>query len=160
MTTIATDGVTIAGDGRSTNGWTIVSSCTKKIAVGVSENGRPAIFAITGVLGILPPLMEWVAGGRNGPPPECKEAGGWALLIIDATGYRRIESETPYPFEVELPHAMGSGRDFAQAALDLGFGSVKAVQMAIARDAASGGEIQVIDIASVFAQPTLAMAAE
>lgn len=153
MTTIATDGRTIAADGRTAIGWMVSGTSERKIVVGVNEDGLPALFAVAGVMTMIGPLMKWVAGGREGEPPKC--TGGddpWTMLIIDASGIRRIDAGAPYPYFVPAPAAIGSGRDFAITALDLGKSPREAVEMACKRDVWSGGEILVIDIAEALQQ--------
>lgn len=147
MTTIVTDGRIIAADSLATAGNTKVMYAKDKIMVGGSDRGGPAVFAVSGHAAMLPPLARWVERGMLDEPPKATgENSEWNLLIIDRGGARRIESGVPHPFEVSFPHAMGSGRDFALAAMDAGASPERAVEIAISRDVWSGGEIQVVDI--------------
>lgn len=147
MTTVATDGKTIAADSLATAGSTKVMYAKDKIMVGGSDRGGAAVFAVSGHAAMLPHLARWVERGMADEPPKATgENSEWNLLIIDYWGARRVESGVPHAFEVPYPHAMGSGRDFALAAMDAGVSPERAVEIAIGRDVWSGGEIQVVDI--------------
>ncbi|CAN0480243.1 unnamed protein product, partial [Phaeothamnion confervicola] len=94
--------------------------------------------------------MKWVAGGREGEPPKCTGDDTWTMLIVDASGVRRIDAGAPYPYSVPVPAAIGSGREYAITALDLGVSPREAVEAACKRDIWSGGEIMVVDIAEAL----------
>lgn len=146
MTTIATDGKTIAADGRATRGWEIVADDVQKI---FARNG--CVYAFSGADGMYESLMAWHQSGHNPRDvPACTVDGGWSMLVIDWQGTRRFINEAPYPCSVSQSYTMGSGRDFARAAMLCGKSPREAVEIAIRCDAASGGTITEIDIAEVL----------
>jgi len=59
-----------------------------------------------------------------------------------------VDDSRLHKFEIDMtkPYAIGSGRDHAWTAMDLGQSAEKAVEMAIKRDWGSGGEIRVYEI--------------
>lgn len=161
MTTIATDGITIAADGRATAGGNIVSDRTKKIIV---EDG--VIYALTGVEALFRALIDWI---KKGADPAAVPKGydatslSWALTVISAVGpmgAKRYTSTMPYPDSVDYPFSDGTGHEMAVVLMDAGKSPFEAVRLTCKRDINSGGEIQVVNIAEALGQPALKLVGE
>lgn len=141
MTTIAWDGRHMAGDKMSVNGTSKYARCTKVHKI----NG--CLCAIAGPYDIGMEMLHWFQEGANpddfpGIQMETNEA---TLLVI--TPERRItmyeRSPVPLIFEQEMV-AIGSGRDFALAAMHLGCSAEEAVKVAMQFDAFTGHGVDVI----------------
>lgn len=144
MTTIATDGLTIAAEGQAQTSWGSISSRSyKKVRV-----ANDCVFALTGAAGVFDALIAWhKAGCDPSTLPECTKKDGWCLLEIRQDGSAHMYTqEVPYADPIEFPFALGTGCDFAVGAMDAGKSPREAVEIAIRRDANSGGNIDVIDI--------------
>lgn len=149
MTTIATDGITIAADSKRCAGGEVVDLCTTKIRI----KGR-AVFALTGDFAVYDAAIDWYLQGAD--PTKVPSAGknvNWSLLAIDENGLRRYTPETPYPDPFGYPQAFGSGCSYALAALKLGKSPKEAIELASSLDIYTGGPIQVINIADAMAMP-------
>lgn len=153
MTTIATDGVTIAADGRACAGGIIVSERTKKIVV--SEG---VIFALTGTEALFPALVDWIKKGADpaAVPKAHDPALTWALTVISVAGAFRYTHSMPHPDTIDYPFADGTGHEMAAVLMDAGKSPCEAVRLTCKRDIHSGGEIQVVNIAEALGlQPAL-----
>lgn len=151
MTTIATDGVTIAADGLACTGSERCGMQTRKLRV---EHGR--IYAIAGDIAMFDALVEWHNRGAD-PSHEFKgrKDPNWSLMVIDGSGLTRFTDNCMYPDPFEYPQAFGSGADYAVAALRMGNTPKRAVEIAAELDVYTGGEIQVINIAEALGINTL-----
>jgi hypothetical protein len=151
MTTIATDGRTIAADGLRCIGNERISLSTKKIRV---VEGR--IFAISGDFAVFGPAIEWYLAGadpKRVPSGEAGHDGGYGLYVIERDGrFYRYSDKFPYPDDIPYPATFGSGANYAMAALKCGKAPQEAVALAAELDVYTGGEIQVIDIATAVSQ--------
>jgi len=149
MTTIATDGKTIAADGLATRNGNVMVRDRAKIKV---ERGvQDAIYAMAGPSGMTDRIIKWHRAGAD--PKEVPPVGadeGWSLLIITPDGCFAAGSGAPYPCQVNLPFAIGSGADLALGAMEVGASPEEAVKAACRRDVHSGGEIQVVNIAEAL----------
>ena len=147
MTTIATDGKTVAADGRETRGWEITNNNAVKLRVGRNPHGGRAIYACTGEFSVFEAAIEWAQNGaRPGDVPKADE--DWSLIVVDTVaGVISYDSKSPFPSRHNVPCAFGNGRDFARAAMMCGKTPAEAVEIAIQCDASSGGTIMVLDIA-------------
>jgi hypothetical protein len=143
MTTIATDGVTVASDSMRACGQEIVDLSTQKIKV---RDGH--LFAFTGDFAFFDPAIEWFLGGRDiEKAPKVHKDGNWRLLVLY---HDRIESYTdtqPYGDPFPYPQAFGSGADYAFTALHLGKSPEEAVALSSRFNVYTGGPIQVVNIA-------------
>lgn len=149
MTTIATDGKTIAADRRRVSGSRLVNDSTIKIKV---AHGR--IYALTGVWAYFDAAIAWHhAGADPEKMPKTAKDDDWRLIVIERDGSGKVFfSDTPCSENLTYPAAFGSGSDYALAMLDAGFDPAVAVRAAIKRDIHSGGEIQVINIAEALGE--------
>jgi len=154
MTTIATDGKTIAADSLQCKNDSRSPRHARKIHVGRNEKGMPAVFALTGAGCMCEPLIEWI--GRGAAPSDYPDARNlditsWDFMVIDEDGIRSYVSQNPYPNRHGYPFSLGTGREFALGAMMAGASPEQAVGIAIQIDIHSGGNVDVIDIAAVFA---------
>lgn len=140
MTVIAWDGKKMAADRQGSNGG--LRHATTKIhridRLLVGGCGEPSL---------LGNMFEWVRRGRKIEefPASQRDKDDWqVLLVIEPVGSEDVPrilfyERTPHPIVYEQRcAACGSGRDFAMAAMHLGFDAVKAVEVAIALDVGCG----------------------
>lgn len=142
MTTIATDGVTIAADSLSTMGHELSRHPATKIKV---RDGR--VYAYSGLTGMFDAIIEWHRTGANPkevPPKNPQDT--WTLLVCDGKTVQLYHSEAPYPVQLRPPIAIGGGAEFATGAMDAGATPAQAVELAIARVTHSGPPVQVVNI--------------
>ena len=157
MTTICSDGITIAGDGLACWGDEPVSRADLKI-----EQRGNRIFALSGASAMLPALIKWVDEGADvarvpaGIGPEVM----WSLLVIEKTGVCAYVSKCPYASPMSYPISIGSGADYAMGAMHAGKTPREAVEIASKLDVWTGGDIQVIDIAEALGLAPHLQAAE
>lgn len=143
MTTIAYDGRTLAADKQST-----VHGIADRVTKIFRVPGGAVAFAGSGLHAAR--LLEWFRRNRpvdQWPAPKNEDQSADALFIA---GDGQIlmysgESSTPTPSESSFV-AMGSGRDFALAAMHLGHDARQAVEVAIALDINSGLGVDAIEL--------------
>lgn len=134
MTTVAWDGKTLAADSRCTSSG-LAYNVTK---VWRLSDGR--LFGATGTMSYASAVKDWLNG--EGPKPEG---------VKEFTGIRiRWGADSPvielcdenlcfYAIEPELKQfALGSGRDYALAAMALGKSAAEAVELAARFDVYTG----------------------
>jgi len=147
MTTIVTDGLSIAADGQSTSGSEITRTRSQKILV---RHGR--VYAFCGGTAIREALIAWHhAGADPATYPVVDDKFAATMLVLEAPmrgTYYATEVRRPDP--VEFPFAMGTGQDFATGAVLAGASVQRAVEIASLRDIYTGGEITVVDIAAAL----------
>ena len=141
MTCIAWDGKTLAADKQSTNN-NLARTVTKITRVGKS---------LVGGAGDASQTEEMVAWLRRGAkvgdfPASQRDKEDWAsMLVIRPGGFIDLYERTPYPTRYEDKiFAIGSGRDFALAAMYLGKCASDAVEIASIFDAGSGNGVDVL----------------
>ncbi len=138
MTVIAFDGRTLAADKRALIGG-LSRSTTKIHRVGASLVG----FAGDGAQG-----MEMLAWLRKGAKPVAfpesqRDDDDWAsVIVVRPGGFIDLYERTPYPIRYEDKiFAVGSGRDFALAAMHLGLSAKQAVEVACVFDPGCGNGV-------------------
>lgn len=141
MTCIAWDGKALAADKRSTNSG-LARTVTKITRVGKS---------LVGCAGEAAQGEEMVAWLRRGAKvgdfhESQRDKDDWAsMLVIRPGGFIDLYERTPYPTRYEdTIFAIGSGRDFALAAMFLGKCASVAVEIASVFDAGSGNGVDVL----------------
>lgn len=143
MTIIAWDGKTLAADKQTTNNGH-ASAVTKIYRVGGALVGfsGDACFAFA--------MLEWARGGfqpATFPAHQASENDYVGFLVIHPDGRILKYERTAYPIEIEeKTHAMGSGRDYALAALYLGKTAREAVEVACALDINCGKGIDTLEL--------------
>lgn len=154
MTTICTDGITIASDGRVHADGQLIRDDEKKIAV-----CDGAIYALAGITCLLGPLIKWAKDGAD-PDKSPKGDLRWQLLVITPTSFVAYSAPCPYAERQEYPYATGTGRDVALGAMLAGKPPEEAVQIAAEVDLYTGGEIQIVNIAEALGLAQVREAAE
>lgn len=135
MTTIATDGKSMAGDGLTTSREIVVGSSTRKVRR--LPNGGLAGGA--GECDEIRAMIEWIGAGRQGKPPGFKST---RVLVLNTDGTVDLfDSPTGIPVRIEAPAAIGSGGEIALGAMDAGKSAAEALGIAAKRDPSTGGSI-------------------
>jgi hypothetical protein len=154
MTTIATDGFTIAADSMTSYGNEPAPMPAKKIQ---AINGK--IYGVSGDAGMLPVLARWVAdGARPELAPKLGGSSTWFMIVIDDSGAVHYCQDRPYPCRVGYPFCIGSGQEYALGAMKFGATPAQAVAVAAQCNYHTGGHIDVIDIAAELARMKAEMA--
>lgn len=138
MTTIATDGKSMAGDGQAEACHTIITHSRQK----VRRLSDGSLFGMAGKGGNADPLAEWLIEGGRKP----KMIGTLSALRLLPDGRLFYLSESLDPTEITAPSAVGSGMDFAIGALEAGANLKTAIEIACRRDPGSGGKITVLSL--------------
>jgi hypothetical protein len=140
MTTIAYKDGVIAYDGRQTRNDRIVSDSAPKCQVvdGVS-------FLLSGAVCDEKALIAAYFGTPSSVPVECSGyvVDGGKLMMVghdDKTGIWRQD------LDLSNPDAIGSGAQYAIAAMDMGASAAEAVRAAMKRDIYTGGKVTMITI--------------
>jgi len=142
MTVIAFDGKTLAADKRSSSN-SVIHVITKIHRIGnllVAHSG-PVDFGLV--------MVEWVRSGRVPEKfPASQRGSDWApVLVIEADGSMSSYNQAPYPIRWEGRFgAIGSGREYALAAMHLGKTAAEAVAVACALDPSCGNGIDTLTL--------------
>lgn len=143
MTVIAWDGVTLAADKRADYGG-MICTVTKIHRVGNLLVGG------AGDLPFVLAMIEWVRNGRRVDefPSDQRGKDDWQpLLVIEPDGAPLLYERTPYPVRYEQQCiAIGSGREFARAAMHLGKSAREAVQCACDLSSGCGNGIDTLEL--------------
>lgn len=138
MTTIATDGKTMAGDGQADIGDTIMVTNHRK----VRRTDEGVIIGCAGNSVDAQRFHAWFK--EKGPKPRFKSI---QVLVLYPSGRLEYWNEEMEPTEMQAPCAIGSGMDFAIGAMMAGADPGEAVRIATMRDPFSGGDITVEHLA-------------
>jgi len=127
MTVIAWDGTTLAADKRA---------CAEGYIYSVTKVYRIAncLVGFSGNAAHIGRYRAWIVGGCDPTtyPPQVEHEHSRMLVIRRDRTIERYET-TGWPMIIEeRQHAMGSGRDFAAAAMHLGCDARRAVEVASA----------------------------
>lgn len=141
MTVIAWDGKTLAADKRATCGGGIARTVTKIRRVG------NVLTAVSGDWDVACELRAWwEAGSDPSAFPDCARDGDASLMVF-APGYIATFTSGPYPLPIEAERcAFGSGRDYAEAAMHLGFSAKRAVEVACHFQTDCGNGIDILKL--------------
>lgn len=154
MTVIAWDGETLAADKRCCVGG-LVRTVTKIHRVG------DVLVGGSGDLAFVAQMVEWVRGGRKPEayPADQRHKDDWQpCIVIEADGTPAIYERTPHPIRYEDRFcAIGSGRDYAMAAMHLGKTAREAVEVACALDAGCGNGVDELDLHAAASAPPIAI---
>lgn len=144
MTIIVWDGKTLAADKRATSSGFIGGIVTK------IHRWDGGLCAFAGNFALGHAMVEWLRSGADVAKfPAAQRTDDWvSFLVVHADGrVVRYEKEpVALPFE-NLPQVMGSGRDYALAALYLGCDARRAVEVACAMDESCGNGIDTLQLA-------------
>lgn len=141
MSVIAWDGKELAADKRASIG-TMIRTTTKIF------EAAGAIVGYAGDADGGEELLAWFSSGRSPEkfPPSQRDKDSWAgLLVIWPSGEIWKYERTPYPLKFPPQHfAIGSGRDFALAAMHCGKTAAEAVEVACALDSGCGNGVDIL----------------
>ena len=141
MSVVAWDGERLAADKRASLGW-LTRTTTKVFRAGDS------LAAYVGEADAGEEVLAWfIAGHDPGTFPESQRdrSIGSSLLVIRCDGEIWIYERTPYPIKFPPQNfAVGSGRDFALAAMHCGRTAVEAVEVACVFDSGCGNGVDVL----------------
>lgn len=136
MTTIATDGKSMAGDGLAVRSSLITTFDAQKVTI--LDDGR-----IVGAAGERPDCRKfraWLQDG--GPRPKFKDL---AALVLHPDGRLMYHTDSdPDGTPTGIPNAIGTGCEIAIGAMLAGFSPEEAVTVAAERDVYTGGKITVL----------------
>lgn len=142
MTVIAWDGRTLAADKRCCSAG-MIRTVTKIHRIG------DVLVGGSGDLCFVLQMHQWIRDGRKPEnfPSAQRDKDDWQpVLIVETDGTPSIYDRTPYPVRYEDHFcAIGSGREYAMAAMHLGKSAREAVEVAIALDAGCGNGIDVLE---------------
>lgn len=139
MTTIATDGRSMVCDGRSCVGDTI--ACNNAVKITRLKDG--SLLGLSGRASVQPKLAAWL-NNEGAFPKDCGDWSALHLLPGEVRFYNQDASEGYNP--LDLPAAVGSGREFAIGAMLAGASAQKAVHIATQADPFSGGKITTVHL--------------
>lgn len=143
MSVIAWDGRTLAADRRATLG-TLIRTTTKIFHLGTS------LAAYAGNADAGEEMLAWFKGGAipESFPASQRDESSWAgLLIVWPDGSLWKYERTPYPLKFPPQHfAIGSGRDFALAAMHCGKTAEQAVEVACVFDSGCGNGVDALTL--------------
>lgn len=147
MTVIAFDGVTLAADKRCCYG-SMIGTTTKIRRVDL-PTFPGALVGGSGDYGSVEEMVRWIEAGEKAADfPAIQRTDKWAaMIVVDDTGARMYEM-TPAPIRYDRgePITLGSGREFARAALYLGCDARRAVEVACALDSGCGNGIDTLTL--------------
>ena len=143
MTTIAWDGSTLAGDRRG-NSCGLAYEVTK---VRRTADGR--LLGFTGEIGLGTLMLDWL--DKGGTRPAAQDSDRWVTVLeIDPDGTCWCHGRDTR-WKVEQPFfAIGSGRDFALAAMALGRGAAEAVEVAARFDTGTGNGVDALTLTATL----------
>ena len=136
MTTIAWDGRTLAADTRAT-ACGLAYGIVKAVRL---KDGR--LYGASGAADDCKAAQNWLDSG--GEKPTVKDYAG-IVIGADLSIWRYEDKLVPFPVTDRF-HAIGSGRDFAIAAMHMGKTAREAVELAIVYDIYTGGPITELTI--------------
>lgn len=143
MTVIAWDGRMLAADKRACNGTSSVGTVTK------IHRWSGGLCGFAGDLDLGLAMAKWLEDGAipaNYPERQKGDDNiGFIVVHNNGTVVRYEREPVPIRFENRF-QAMGSGRDFALAAMHLGWSARNAVVVACALDCGCGNGIDVLCI--------------
>lgn len=140
MTVIAWDGRTLAGDRYNCSGGLVRT--VRKINV-----VRDHLCGYAGTAWLGESRVQWFENGANPAYfPQSSDKDDWATLLCIAPDRSILLYEGgPHPIRYyDRLFAIGSGRDFALAAMHLGCDAEKAVKVASVFDAHCGGGVDTL----------------
>lgn len=139
MTTIACDFDSMAGDGQTHRGGVIVAEDTVKVLA--LSDGTLAGFC--GSRSLERVVVAWWEGGCKGKCSAAKETNA-LFLKPDRTIW--FLDDYGYVGQHSTPQAIGSGMEYALAAMAAGASPEKAVRIASRFDPTTGGKVTVLHL--------------
>lgn len=150
MTTIATDGKWVAADKQMTMG------CYKTKTRKLSCIQGLGVISFAGHAGAGVKALRWWQGGCDGDPPEFTENEiecGIGGILVTEKGIFALQDGI-IPLEIDAPFfAIGSGAEYAIAAMSLGKTPEEAVKEASKHDIYTSDEVDVVAVLPWTASP-------
>jgi len=148
MTVIAWDGHTLAADKLADYGG-MNCTVTKIFLVHDYKVGKDFLVGVAGELSFGLQMIEWIKAGRDPlsfPVAQTSKDDWQPVCVIEPdSAFTLIYERTPFPIQYEhRAFAIGSGREFARAALYLGKTAVEAVGVANALCISCGNGIDTL----------------
>lgn len=141
MTTIATDGRTVAADSLITNG----RSCVELYNQPKIYHEADRVFAASGDIYMVEPMIRWYLKSPKCPDvkafPTHRTEDSCQIWIFEDGQLYEITSNFPHKLQIQAPTAMGSGHHYARGAMVLGHSPAEAVWAASVWDPGTGGDI-------------------
>lgn len=144
MTCIAWDGKTLAADKLAD------LSGLRRTVTKIQRTPDGSLIGMSGAFGPGQEVLAWVAAGADPDRvPPIQLTDNWVgVLRITYEGIILTYERGPRPFIIEdEKHAIGSGRDFALAAMHYGATAEDAVGVAILFETGCGGGIDALSLA-------------
>lgn len=142
MSVIAWDGKTLAADKRASIG-NLIRTTTK-----IFRHGGEALVGYAGNADAGEEVLEWFRSGGDPDkfPASQRDKDDWdGLMVVWRNGTIWKYERTPYPIRFEPQHfAIGSGRDFALAAMYLGRSAQQAAELASVFDSSCGNGVDAL----------------
>jgi hypothetical protein len=150
MTTIAYDGRTMVADTLVTDGWGMKELVRNKIWANVK--------LLVGAAGDHGDIHRWMAANLHdetnighllnvGYPSYSKNDNDPSIIVVNRTNGAVYRHTSGVFVRVSRPfHAVGSGRDYALAAMHLGHDALEAVRAAAEFDVHTGGRLVKIPV--------------
>jgi hypothetical protein len=144
MTVIAWDGKTLAADKRAT------MSGHPATVTKIARTPKGELMAVSGDLDTARALMDWYGAGADRATYPDNRNGEYCratlmVVTLDAKVIKFEREPVALLFEDEYS-AMGSGRDYALAAMYLGHDARRAVEVAIALETGCGNGIDTLEL--------------
>lgn len=151
MTTIATDGWSVAVDTGMTNGSMKEQFDVRKFAIRkvLLPTEKDYLFFATGTFGLMHPFINWYLSGakiKDIPTPVRDHNFGIELLIFENNSIACIGSDNPGRVPLNAPLALGSGHYYAITALLLGHSPAIAVAAAMKLDTGTFGKVLTLEL--------------
>lgn len=141
MTTVATDGRSIAADGQSSTDDGPITNLNRKKLTKLPGG------SIIGCAGEVPDILRltaWLMDGQQQKPPRIRSA--LAMLQLMPNGEVLYWTEELEPHPIDVPASVGSGAELALGAMLAGASPRQAIDIACQRDPMSGGKITVLSL--------------
>jgi ATP-dependent protease HslVU (ClpYQ) peptidase subunit len=143
VTTIATDGKSMAGDGQRNHQSTITNRQAQK----VRRLADGTLVGTAGDVAFGEMFVEWLEQG--GERPKYEGDAGFTALVLKLSGELLLAGQDCKSTPIEAPYAIGSGMDLAIGAMRMGAAPDHAVLIASEYDPHTGGAITSFDLTAV-----------
>lgn len=142
MTTIATDGKSMAGDSRGCANNVI--RCDNEQKLYRLTDGR--IIGFCGTAGAARDYIAWLEDAAGGDKPKIED--DFSALVLTPEGVVQVHCNCALPDNTDLPVTIGSGGAIALGAMLAGASPEEAVAISAQRDPFTGGKTTVLHLES------------